>query len=253
MSKKLKVILYILIAVLVLYFMPFITVLKQDGNGNTWRVPFGSSFDSISDESVTFKNIRSKYANEKDADNALHSYEEVKCYGEKYYFDHLNNVTITGLDVEGGMPSKVTYHFEHGNYCEGWTMDDEVAFEFGPIEDVDLNISVEDALKKEWFVVKDGKAVNPAAYNDFARMVKQGVYCMERMIVINGDERSIVDMQVVEEGDKPFKVTTRTKDGVEVEHYSRFTDVIENGKKVVQVYYAQSSDEKPTVLFEFEE
>ncbi len=253
MSKKIKIALYVVIGLILLNLMPFITVQTKDDAGRSWRVPFASRFVSKDDTSVSFKSIRSKYALEKDSQNALHSYTEVKCYGKKYFYDKANDVTILDAKVDGSLLNhRLTYSLEGGNLCGGWTNDDEVAFAFGPIDDVDLNISVEEALEKEWFVVKDGKALNAAAYHDFARMVKQGVYCMERMIVIDGNHRSIVDMQVMESCPKPFRVTVRDETGIRSNYYARFTDQEVGNKKIVQVYEVQSSDEEPLVLFEFE-
>ncbi len=62
-----------------LYFMPFVTSGTTDDAGKNWNVPFGVSFVQRTDSSVVFRSFRSAYALGKDAENAVHSYEETGC------------------------------------------------------------------------------------------------------------------------------------------------------------------------------
>ena len=173
--KVTRRILVVIAAVAALYFMPFITVSSSDNANRTWRVPFGTWFSGATENSVTFSGIRSSYALAKDSENALHSGEEIKCYGKTYYYLSDSDVSLDGYHTASGIPASVTFTFQKGNACKGWTGDDEVAWEIGAIEDADLTIDPPKAADDlQWFVIVDGTALNPGIYNDFSRLVKQG-------------------------------------------------------------------------------
>ena len=268
MNKTVRWICIILAAVIALYFMPFVTVEGSDGEGRTWRIPFASWFVSDDGSSLTFASIRSAYAAGKDSANAMHSYEEVTCRGKTYYYDADNDVSFSGYDTSSGIPSSVQYHYVTGNACQGWTDDDEVAWAIGDISEADLSISAEDAEEKGWFVIQDGIALNEAAYNDFSRMAKQGVCSILRTWVIDGDERKLIDVQLLEnpvkveqknfegesvEAEAFFKVVTRTADGAETNYYTNFSDTKSDGTYPVQVKGSIGSFDnlEETVLFEY--
>jgi hypothetical protein len=268
MNKTVRWICIILAAVIALYFMPFVTVEGSDGEGRTWRIPFASWFVSDDGSSLTFASIRSAYAAGKDSANAMHSYEEVTCRGKTYYYDADNDVSFSGYDTSSGIPSSVQYHYVTGNACQGWTDDDEVAWAIGDISEADLSISAEDAEEKGWFVIQDGIALNEAAYNDFSRMAKQGVCSILRTLVIDGDERKLIDVQLLEnpvkveqknsegesvEAEAFFKAVTRTADGAETNYYTNFSDTKSDGTYPVQVKGSIGSFDnlEETVLFEY--
>ena len=244
-----KKVIGIIVVVIGLYFMPFITVNTTDPNGHVWRVPFGASFSSQEDGKVNFHSIRSAYALGKDADNALHSYEEKECYGNTYYYDKNNDVSFTGYTTTSGLSQTLTYTYEDGNACLGWTYDDEIAWPFGDIEDVDWNITPEEARENEWFVMEDGIATNPGAYNDFSRMIKQGVYCYQRMMEFEqGKLVKITDIQLLESG--RFQVTQRDNTSVTTSEYARLSDQEkEDGSKDVMVYKGAYATEDAVLLF----
>ncbi len=268
MNKTVRWICIILAAVIALYFMPFVTVESSDGEGRTWRIPFASWFVSDDGSSLTFASIRSAYAVGKDSANAMHSYAEVTCRGNTYYYDADNDVSFSGYDTSSGIPSSVQYHYVTGNACQGWTDDDEVAWAIGDISEADLSISAADAEEKGWFVIQDGIALNEPTYNDFSRMAKQGVYSILRTLVIDGDERKLVDVQLLEnpvtveqknsegesvEAEAFFKVVTRTADDTETNYYTNFSDTKSDGTYPVQVKGSIGSFDnlEETVLFEY--
>ena len=246
MKKGGKILLALIILCAVLYFAPFIVVDAKDG-ASTYKVPFASSFLTKDNETITFTNIRSSYAVGKDAENSLHAYEEVKCYGNTYYYDKGNDITFSGYEVRSGMPTRIIYKYEDGNKCKGWTVDDEIAFKDGDPLEVDPNITTQQAMENNWYVVKDGKSLNLPQYYDFARMVKQGVYSMQRTLIYEGDDLTIIDVQVL--SDARFKVTT-VKDGEkDIEYYGRFTETEVDGHKYAGVYYGLDTEEKPRLLY----
>lgn len=238
-----------LVVVTALYFMPFITVTKQDANGKPWRVPFGTSFVAQEEGKIQFSGLRSAYSLGKDAENALHSYEEKGCYGNTYYYDKENDVSLKGYTVDGSLMHTLTYEFDNGNACEGWTYDDEVAWPFGKIEDVADTITPEEARNQEWFVMEDGKATNIGAYNDFSRMIKQGVYCYQRMVAFEaGKLVQITDIQLLESG--RFLVQQRNQTGTTTQQYARLSDQEkEDGSKDVTVYQGAYAEEDAVLLF----
>lgn len=268
MNKPVRWICIILAAMTALYFMPFITVESRDGEGRKWRIPFASWFVSDDGSSLTFASIRSAYAAGKDSANAMHSYEEVTCRGNTYYYDADNDVSFSGYDASSGFPSSVEYHYVSGNACKGWTDDDEVAWAIGDISEADLSISAEDAEEKGWFVIQNGIALNEPAYNDFSRMVKQGVYSILRTLVIDGPDRKLIDVQLLEnpatveqknsegvsvKAEAFFKVVTRSAEGSETNYYTNFSDTKSDGTYPVQVKASVGSFDnlEETILFEY--
>lgn len=247
MRQTLKRLAIGILIVLAMYYMPFITIRVQDNLGRSWRVPFGTQFSQAQDDKLIFTSFRSAYSLGKDADNAFHTYEEKKCYGKTYYYDKDNQVSFYEHTETGALPTTLTYNFEAGDACLGWTLDDEIAWPFGKIEDVDMNLSAEQAMENEWIVIKDGKTLNVGAYNDFSRMIKQGVYCYSRAYIIDGNQTKVIDIQLLEDG--KFLVRTRSGETIEEKTYVRFSDKEENGKKDVTVYEIQDKDAKGIVLY----
>ena len=142
MTKRLKPLITACIVLIALYFMPFVTVSSSDGQYN-WRVPFGTWKTAETEDGVTYTGVRSGYALGKDSDNALHAGKEITCYGNTYYYLEDNDVSLTGYSVKSGFPSSsVTYHYQKGNACLGWTNDDEVAWEAGDLKVADLAVTL---------------------------------------------------------------------------------------------------------------
>lgn len=251
-------------AVLVLaavYFMPFVTVETKDERGSVWRVPFGTSFSGSTDSTVTFSGFRSAYALDRDSANALHAAEEIKCYGNTYYYRKDSDISLSGYSVKGGFPASVTYSYQKGNACLGWTNDDEVAWEIGELKDADLSIDPEYAVSElEWLVIKDGVAMNPGIYNDFSRLVKQGVPSILRTLIIEGNQRTITDIQLLEEAvvqkvganeqDAYYRVAVKRDSGIEEGYYTRYSETAEVNPRTVSVYEKDElGKEHETVLF----
>ena len=115
MSKKVKTIVLVIVIVIGLYFMPFITVKTSDDAGNSYVVPFLSSFVEKTEDSVIFKSIRSAYALEKDADNAFYSYGESECYGKTYFYDKANDISYYEHNATGAFPTKLEYKYVEKN------------------------------------------------------------------------------------------------------------------------------------------
>ncbi len=277
MKKTVRIILTVVIVLAALYFLPFITVEKTDDSGRTWRVPFLSSFVSDDGSQLTYSSIRSGYAMGKDAANAVHSYEESKCYGTTYYYDEDNDVSFSGYTVKSGFPSSsVSLQYTAGNACAGWTTNDEIAWPFGSIDDVDVNTTPEEAMEKDWFVIQDDKALDPVIWNEFSNHVKQGVYSYVRtMIYENGKLVKIVDIQNMETGYQQaqtaaeaearasaeaageiddsgslIRVWIRTEEGTETKDYIRISDLEEaDGSKPVNVYQKNDDQAEATLLF----
>ena len=232
---------------LALYFMPFITVQSADNANRTWRVPFGTWFTGATENSVTFSGIRSSYALAKDSENALHSGEEIKCYGKTYYYLKDSDISLVGYQTADGIPASVTFTYQNGNACKGWTSDDEVAWELGAIEDAELSIDPQKAADDlQWFVIVDGVALNPGIYNDFSRLVKQGVFSILRTMIVENGEAKLVDIQLLENPEKQkigdneqeayYRVATRTGKDVSEAFYTRYSETAEVTPRTVSVY-----------------
>ena len=224
-----------------LYFMPFVTLECTDNAGRSWRVPFGTGFSNSTDDSVTFSGYRSAYSLARDSDNAIRSGEETKCYGKTYYYLE---------DIKG-------------NACKGWTLDDEVAWEVGALKDADMKIDPMKAAEDlQWFVIVDGKALNPGIYNDFSRLVKQGVFSILRTMIVENGEVTLIDIQLLEEpeiqqaGDNTqeayYRTAVRTADGIEENYYTRYSETAETSPRIVSVYEKDAEGvEHETVLFTY--
>lgn len=250
MGRYWKTVIGLIVVICAVFFMPFITVETKDSSGSSWRVPFASFFHTKDDSSISFTSFRSGYALRKDADNAFHSYEEEKCHGNTYYYHKENDVSLKNYETTGLFPVTLTYSFEEGNACEGWTYDDEVAWPFGKLEDVSFMMTPEESEANGFYVIEDGKSRNIGVYNDFSRLFKQGVYSKLRtMEYENGTLKTIYDIQLLE--DAHFKVGIRTQDHMEEDIYARISDS-ENatGGKDVCVYRYASKNAEPIFLFE---
>ncbi len=260
--KRIKPLLAAAAVLAALYFMPFITVTEQDSQGRIWRVPFGTWFTGSEADSVTFSGYRSGYSLAKDSENAIRSGEEIKCRGNTYYYREDDDVSVSGYTVRTGFPSSVTYHYAQGNACLGWTGDDEVAWELGAIEEADMNLDPETAAEQDWFVIVDGKALNPGVYNDFSRLVKQGVFSILRTMIIEGDEVTLVDIQLLENPAEQkvgnntqeafYRVAVRTAEGTEETYYTRYSETTETDPRNVSVYQKDAEGvEHETILFTY--
>ena len=231
-----------------LYFMPFVTSGTADDAGKNWNVPFGSSFVQRTEDSAVFRAFRSAYALGKDADNAMHSYEETGCYGQTYYYDEEQDVSIYAHTEKNGFPSTLTYHFKEGNICAGWTLDDEIAWPFGDPLEAMKGITKEKALEEGWLVIEDGNCLNVPVYNDFSRMVKQGVFCYLRTVLYEQSECRFIDVQLLENGH--FRVLYCNGAEVLEKDYIRLSDSEqEDGSKPVFVYEENSAQAEPVLLF----
>ena len=262
--KLAKRILITLMVLAALYFMPFITVQSADGDQMTWRVPFGAHFQSKDENSVTFSGYRSAYSLARDSENALHASEEVKCYGNTYYYDEINDVSLSGYQVKSGLPATVTFSYQKGNACKGWTGDDEVAWQIGAIEEADLSVDPQYAADElQWFVIKDGTALNPGIYNDFSRLVKQGVYSILRTMVIENGTVTLIDIQLLEypklvktganEQEAYYRVVTRNGEKTEEHYYTRYSETAEVTPRIVSVYEKDAEgSEHETQLFTYQ-
>ncbi len=249
MKKSIKIILGVIILVVALYFMPFITTKTTDSDGNSYTVPFGTSFVEKTADSIVFKSIRSAYALNKDADNAFYSYGESSCYGNTYFYDESNDISYYEHEATGAFPTKLEYKYVEGNACSGWNTDKEVAWEYGDINDVSFDVEPSEAMDLNYFVIEDGSASNITQYNDFSRLVKQGVYSYLRTVIYeNGAVVKIVDIQLLENA--KFKVLVRTSTETTENEYVRFSDTEkEDGSKDVSVYDKNYKDAEPIVLF----
>ena len=247
-----KIIKYICIGAVILvglYFMPFITVKVTGKDGSTYTAPFGTSFVKKENGSVIFESIRSSYAIDKDADNAFYSYGESECYGKKYFYDKENDISYYEHSATGAFPSKLEYKYEEGNACIGWNTDKEIAFEYGDINEVDMSMDKETAIDKGYFVIADDAAVNIGQYNDYSRLVKQGVFSYLRTVIYENNKMvRIIDIQLLE--DAKFKVLERDETTSTEKVYVRFSDTEkEDGSKDVCVYEKNYKDAEPVLLF----
>lgn len=243
--KKATVVLLVLAG---LYFMPLFVTDVADDQGMVWKAPFGVSFDKMTDNSVVFTSWRSAYALGRDAENAVHAYEEEGCYGNTYFYDEVHDVSIYGHGEESGFPGSVVYYYEPGNICSGWTLDDEIAWPFGDPDDAYTGLTKETALEQGWLVIEDGDCLNIPVYNDFSRMVKQGVFCYLRTVIFEGNTHRIVDIQLCEDGH--FRVIRCDETSCEEEEYIRLNDFEEaDGSKPVYVYQENSALAEPELLF----
>ncbi|MCR5230203.1 MAG: hypothetical protein K6D03_08750 [Solobacterium sp.] len=252
MNRRIRMILTAAAVLVFLYFMPFVTTDKADDAGRKWRVPFGMWFTSSDDSSVTFSSIRSGYALTKDAENALQWHEEHTCYGTTYYYDKAADVSLTGYTVENGIPSRLTFTYEHGNACAGWTVDDEIAWEIGDIHEIDFGISTDEAVEKEWLVIRDGKALDPGVFNNFARLCKQGVFGIMRTMIIEGDSVRFIDIQNLENA--KYRIAVNDGKTVTENIYSRFSDERNSDETHIRAIVTEGSFDHQTeeTLFEFD-
>ncbi|MBQ9327098.1 MAG: hypothetical protein IJ225_01000 [Solobacterium sp.] len=260
--KRLKHCIIALAVLLALYFMPFITVMSETPDGDAWRVPLGTWFAEQSETDITFKGPRSAYALARDSEIALHSGEEIKCYGETYYYQEDKDLSLSGYSVSSGLLSSVTYHYLTGNACLGWNEDKEIRWELGELSEADIHTSVEDAIEKEWLVIENGIALNPWRYNDFSRLVKQGVYSILRTMVIEGEEVTLVDIQLLEtpavqvvgdnEQEAYYRAAIRQGESIQENYYTRYSETAEVNPRVVSVYEKDAEGvEHETVLFTY--
>ena len=113
-NRALKIAAAAVLVLAALYFMPLVVTNAGGPDGRVWHVPALSSVKDVTADQVQITSFRSAYALGKDAENAMHSYEESKCYGTTYYFDKVNDVSFTGYEVAGGLPAKVTYSYVPG-------------------------------------------------------------------------------------------------------------------------------------------
>lgn len=250
MNRILKIAVPVLVILAVLYWMPFITVNIETG-GAQFRVPFGYSLESNDGEKVTFRSLRSAYALEKDADNAMMAYGESKCYGKTYYYDKSNDVSYYDVETESGFPSRVSYLYESGNACLGWTEDDEIAWPYGDPMEVDLSITPEEAMALEnpWFVIVDGVPQNEYVFNEFSRNFKQGVCSYFRTMIVEGNEKSLIDIQLLTPENGAFYIRTRNADWIEEGPYPRVSEIEMNGEVWMAAFAKNSSKAEAIPLF----
>lgn len=250
MKRVGKILIPLVVLLFALYWMPFITVNINEG-GAQFRVPFASSLESAGDGRITFTSLRSTYALKKDAANAMMAYGETACYGRTYYYDDANDISYYGFETESGIPSRLTYLYEDGFVCDGWTDDDEIAWPYGDPADADINIDVQEAIDQEhpWFVIVDGKPQNLYLYNEFSRMFKQGVCCYFRTMIVEGNERSLIDIQLLTPDNGAYFIRTRNADGIQDGDYARVTETEIDGHKWMCAYKKQYAGEEPVKLF----
>ena len=263
MKRAGKILIPLVVLLFALYWMPFITVNINEG-GAEYRVPFASSLESAGDGRVTFTSLRSAYALKKDAANAMMADGETACYGKTYYYDDANDISYYGYETESGIPSRLTYLYENGFVCDGWTDDDEIAWPYGDPADADINIDVQKAIDQEhpWFVIVDGKPQNLYLYNEFSRMFKQGVCCYFRTMIVEGNERSLIDIQLLEtpveqqtganKQEAYYRTAVRTAEGIEENYYTRYSETAETNPRRVSVFEKDGEGvEHETVLFTY--
>ena len=125
-----------------------------------------------------------------------------------------------------------------------------------------IGFTPQEAADKNWFVIVDGKALNPGIYNDFSRLVKQGVYSILRTMIVDGSEVKFVDIQLLEEpmkqkaGDNEqdayYRVAVKTAAGIDEQYYTRFSETNETTPRIVSVYEKDGQGlEHETVLFTY--
>lgn len=200
-----KKIILVILALVALYFMPFIIV-----ENNGVKVPFLSMNLNKGEEEITFDNIRSAYAISKDMMNAADSYEAESCYGDIVYVNEEEDFTIMDWSVEAGFPfNKGTYKIKKGNYCKGWNNDLAITYEKTLIENIDEEYYDQQAEKDECVFIKDGKIKNDSLVYGFINSSRLGIMDMVRFISKdNGLE--VMDIQYME--NDTFEITT-LKDG----------------------------------------
>lgn len=114
----------------------------------------------------------------------------------------------------------------------------------------------------QWFVIVDGKALNPGIYNDFSRLVKQGVFSILRTMIVENGEVTLIDIQLLEEpeiqqaGDNTqeayYRTAVRTSEGIEENYYTRYSETAETSPRIVSVYEKDAEGvEHETVLFTY--
>lgn len=269
MKKICRSFLGVIIFLMAFYFLPLFVVDVKDANGRIWKGPVLSTVKEDTGEAIIFSSYRSAYALKKDGENAVHAHEEKKCRGTSYFYDADNDVSFYGAYGRSGFPNEVALQYQTGNACQGWTTNDEVAWPFGKIQDVDFQLSAKEAAEKGWLVIADGKAANPAVYNDFSNMVKQGVYCYLRAMLYEDEKLvRIVDIQMleieVEDKNTPekehaagiqkntgnaFQVSIRDAQQTSTDTYIRLSDQEENGERPVCVYKNNDANAEATQLF----
>lgn len=269
MKKTYRGVLGAIAVIIALYFLPLFVVDVKDANGRIWKGSALSAVKEDTGEAIVFSSFRSAYALRKDGENAVHAHEEKKCRGMSYYYDADHDVSFYAAIAHSGFPNEVALQYQKGNACQGWTTNDEVAWPFGSIQDVDFRMTPETAMEKGWLVIADGKTENPVVYNDFSNMVKQGVYCYIRtMLYEDGKLTRIVDIQMLEievagsDTDKKeqsagvqkntgnaFRVEIREERQTSTETYIRLSDQEENGERPVCVYKNNDAEAQATWLF----
>lgn len=244
--KKIKIVVIVIVALIGLYFLPLFAI-DVNANGKTYRVPVFSFFQSQNENSITFASVRSAYALGKDGENALHHFEEVRCYGQDYFYDASSDHTYEKISLKSGLLNQIIFHYQQGNTCKGWTTDDEIAWPFQDIKTV-VGLTRRQVVEKEYFVIGNPNE-NVGKYRDFSRFAKQGVLSYLRTYIEN--ENRWIDIQLLEDG--KFKVTTLEQDGkVETTLYARFSEEIEGNLIKVLMYKSSYLEEKPVELFQFE-
>ncbi len=198
MKVKLTIVLVALAVIIGLYFMPFTTTTtNSEISGYSFVVPSFTSFDSEEQNNVVFDSLRSSYALSKDVENALAAYESITCKTVTYYYDEMQDITINSATLHAGFPfNSVTYNYQQGNPCLGWSIDDEVAYPYQNLEQLPQELDLEAMVDMGYFVVDQGKALNYERYDRFIVNQNNGILDYLRIVNVLDDQNTvIIDLQ----------------------------------------------------------
>ena len=184
--------------------------------------------------------------------NAIDSYSEMKCFGKVYHYSKENDVSISGYEIKGKFHPEIIYHFEKGNACLGWSKNEEVAFPYGPINQMQLDKVPNDWQEMGIFVIEDEEAWNQAIYNQFAQRAQRGICSFLRTYILkDGTPIKVIDLQVLDTNQDRILLKVKDADGIHEQRYSRLQFIDENNEKKVEAYSEEATTNEGVELFSF--
>lgn len=189
-----------LILVLILFFPFGTTNYKSEASGKILDIPKFSKLDSeCCMYNITFNNPRSYISLKAEMITILDSYEKMDCDGKDYYYNTIEDYTITDYKITKGLIfNKISILYGKGNSCE-------IDTSFKNLDLLPDNYSIEDAIKDGDYVIQSGKVINASAYDEFMKNVSDKQPSTLR-IVRETDEKDVIIIDLKYLSDGKFKV-----------------------------------------------
>ncbi len=166
--KKSKKFLYLFLIFIIIIIFVFsnisygLSTYNSEASGKTIEVPkFVKLKEECCSYKATFSTIRSIKSLKKDLDNMINSYETLDCDGITYYYNYLENYTITDYGIiDGLLFNQIYITYGTGNSCD-------IDTTFKKLELLADNFSIEDAIKDGNYVMSNDNIYNYNSYLEF--------------------------------------------------------------------------------------